>query len=293
MNLVVSHWSANPAVLAVYVAVVAVYLRGFRAAAATAGAGRRGRVAQAVAFHAGLLVVLLALVSPAGYWSREYVWVRSLQDLSLAFFAPSLIVLGAPWLALARGARLPRAAGPGRPGQTASPPGPVRMRWPMVVTVAFCVAWWGWHMPALYDAALRDPAVYAAEVVTYLGLGIALWLQLIGSWPFTPRLGPVQRVMVVAALVVMDTVLAMVLAFGSGVLYPAYVGAGHHILSVVADQQVGGAVLWVLALPPLTIAGVALLLTWFSEEESQALTAGFGRLLGPAKPAWPSGPARR
>jgi len=29
--------------------------------------------------------------------------------------------------------------------------------------------------------ALRYPAAYAAAVVTYLGLGVAFWLQLIGS----------------------------------------------------------------------------------------------------------------
>ena len=35
-------------------------------------------------------------------------------------------------------------------------------------------------------------------------------------------------------------------------------------------------------------AGIALLIRWLNDEESQALTAGFDRLLKPAKPAWPT-----
>jgi len=51
----------------------------------------------------------------------------------------------------------------------------------VLIAIAFNVPWLGWHPPALYDGALRYPAAYAAAVVTYLGLGVAFWLQLIGS----------------------------------------------------------------------------------------------------------------
>jgi cytochrome c oxidase assembly factor CtaG len=80
----------------------------------------------------------------------------------------------------------------------------------------------------------------------------------------------------------------MVLGFGANVIYPAYGGAGHHVLTVVADQQVGGAILWVLVLPSYIIAGVALLVRWLNEEESEAVALGFDRLLQPPKSAWPS-----
>ena len=149
------------------------------------------------------------------------------------------------------------------------------------------VAWCGWHLPLLYDAALRYPVVYAAEVVSYLGLGVAFWLVLIGSPPLSPVLAPLRRVMLLAGTVVVGTLLGMVLVFGYGVAYPSYIGAGHHVLSVVYDQQTGGAVLWVLVLPVYVTAGVALLIRWLKDEEAQALTSGLDRLLKPAKPAWP------
>jgi cytochrome c oxidase assembly factor CtaG len=85
----------------------------------------------------------------------------------------------------------------------------------------------------------------------------------------------------------------MVLSFGTGLLYPAYAGTGHRVLSVVADQQLGGAALWVLILPPFIIVAVALLIQWLNEEESQDLAAGFDRLLTPPKSAWPSRPGLR
>jgi cytochrome c oxidase assembly factor CtaG len=71
-------------------------------------------------------------------------------------------------------------------------------RMSVLAVVAFNVAWCGWHLPVLYDGALRHPVVYAAEVVSYLGLGVALWLQLIGSRPVSPVLAPLCRVTLLA-----------------------------------------------------------------------------------------------
>jgi len=163
----------------------------------------------------------------------------------------------------------------------------------VLTVIAFNVAWCGWHLPALYDGALRYPVVYAAEVVSYLGLGVAFWLQLIGSRPLSPALAPLRRVALVAGTVIVSTVLGMVLVFGSGLAYPGYAGPGHRVLSVVYDQQTGGAVLWMLVLPAYVTVGVALLIRWLKDEEDQALASGLDRLLKPAKPAWPSRPGLR
>ncbi|HEV2450727.1 MAG TPA: cytochrome c oxidase assembly protein, partial [Streptosporangiaceae bacterium] len=150
--------------------------------------------------------------------------------------------------------------------------------------------WVGWHLPLLYDAALAHPVVYAAEVVSYLALGMALWLQLIGSRPLSPVLPPLRRAVLLGATVVVTTLLGIVLVFGYGLAYHAYAGPGSRLLSVVYDQQTGGAVLWVLVLPVYVTAGVSLLIRWLNDEEAQALTSGLDRLLKPAKPAWPTRP---
>src|SRR5689334_12611017 len=127
MNMVVSHWSANAAVLAVVAAVAAAHLRGLRGMAADARRGGDlppGLGREVAAFYGGLFVVVLALLSPLAYWSAHYIWVRSVQDVLLANLAPVFLVLGAPWLVLRRGLpfRLSRAHGPGRgPGAGPDP----------------------------------------------------------------------------------------------------------------------------------------------------------------------------
>ena len=126
MNVVVSNWSANVVALAAYAVAAVTHLLGVRDAVTDAGRQGRslppGQVRRAVAFQAGLLLAVLAVVSPIGYWSYRYIWVRNFQDVILTIAAPALIVLGAPWLPLRRGLGLAgrdrRAAGaPGAPNE--------------------------------------------------------------------------------------------------------------------------------------------------------------------------------
>ena len=297
MNVVVSHWSANLVVLTAYLVTAVAHLLGVRTVAArSAEAGTTrpaGRAGEAIAFQVGLLLVLLALVSPMGYWSQVYVWARSLQDLLLALVAPGLIVLGAPWQPLRAALRMAPALGGAEADEPDRRPSHGWLTVPAAVAAGYNLLWLGWHLPVLYDASARHVLVGAAEVITYLGGGILLWLQLIGSRPHTPAFAPIYRVMLVTGTMVVGTVLGMFLVFGSGTIYPGYRTALHlHPYSVVADQQVGGAVLWLLAMPPLLIVGVALLIQWLNDEEAEAVGSGLDRMLRPPKPVWPV-PARK
>lgn len=294
MNMVVSHWSAGLLALAVLVA-AALHLLGLRGLAADA---RRKRerlpdwvIRESAVFYLGLLAVLLALVSPVAYWAQRFVWVRSVQDVLLAIVAPALIVLGAPWLVLRRGVRYPRQ----EPEMAAVEPEQALgwLRTPIAVTVAFNLAWCGWHLPALYDAARAHGLVFAGEAITYLGCGVLFWRQLIGSRPHVPRLAPLRRVTLLVGTAAFGAGFAMVLVFGSGVLYPGYLSRQHGAVSLVADQQVGGAVLWVLPLVPYFVAMVALLVRWLNDEESAEMATGLDRLLNPARSGATSWPGLR
>jgi putative membrane protein len=298
MNMVVSHWSANAAVLAgclVFAGLHLVGLRGLRLDGRRGGAPLPpGLAREAIACYSGLTVVLLALVSPVGYWAGTFIWVRALQDILLGVVAPALIVLGAPWLVLWRG--LGRAAAETAPvvaeaerATEAAAPAPPRLRsWPVAVTVAFNVVWCAWWLPALFDPGVRHPWVLAVQAVSYLGVGVLFWLQLIGSRPLRPRFAPLYRVMLITATVLCSTVLGMLLGFGANAIYPAYRGVGgHHLLTIAGDQQLAGAELWVLVLLPYVIAGVSLLIRWVNDEESQAVL-GLHRMLRPLRSTWPA-----
>jgi putative membrane protein len=292
MNMVVSHWPASLLALVVLVA-AAAHLLGLRGLAADARRKRErlpdGLAREAAVYYGGLFAVLLALVSPIAYWAQRFIWVRSVQDVLLAIVAPALIVLGAPWLVLRRGVWFPR-----REPETAAVTPEQALGWlrgPIAVAVAFNLAWCGWHLPVLYDSARAHRLVFACEVITYLGCGVLFWRQLIGSRPHVPRLVPLRRVTLVVGTAAIGAAFAMVLVFGSNLLYPGYLGSGHNAASVVADQQVGGAVLWVIPLVPYFVATVALLVRWLDEEESAEMAAGFDRLLKPVRSGWPSWPS--
>jgi cytochrome c oxidase assembly factor CtaG len=289
-----SHWSASWPVLIIYVAVAGVHLAGLpRLLSGRPAAGRRAVIREAAVFQGGLLLAAAAIVSPLGYWSGVYIWVRAIQDLTLALVAPGLIVLGAPWAPLARGLGRPA---PGR-SEAAGPP-PWWLRWPVASVVAFNVIWVAWHLTALFDRVPASRAAAAAEYLLYLGAGTLFWLQLIGSRPWSPAPAPLRRAALLAGTVAVFTVLGMVLVFGASVIYPAYANAAHHVMTVLDDQQLAGAVLWMGMLPPVIVATVAILLRWLGDEESAALSTGLDRLLAQPDPArrgsaWPSRPRFR
>src|SRR5215475_4586616 len=301
MNMV-SHWSANVAALAVYAVAAAAHLLGMRGEATGSGPPRQPhRLARAVVYQAGLLLALLAVVSPMGYWSYRFIWARSLQDVILAIAAPALIVLGAPWGPLSRGLRLSgRLHRQDQGTATDAGDGDAARRnraagwrpWPVAVAVAFCAIWWAWHLPALFDAALHSSVVYALEVASYVAAGTLLWLQLADSPTLRPQLSPLRRVGLLLGVAASGTVLGLIRVYSSGLAYPAYLGFRHHVLDAISDQQVGGAVLWVIPLVPFSIVAVALAVGWLSEDESEATAADFDRLLR-HKSAWPSRPGLR
>ena len=84
----------------------------------------------------------------------------------------------------------------------------------------FCVVWWVWHLSGPFDAAVRSPAVYALEMITYLAAGILMWLQLVESPPLRPQLPPLRRIALVLVLAASGTVLGLIRAYGPGVAYP-------------------------------------------------------------------------
>ena len=151
----------------------------------------------------------------------------------------------------------------------------------------------GWQLPVLFDAAHGSAGIALAEHVSYIAAGLLFWLQLISSRPLSQRTSPMRRVTLLVGTVLASTVVGMVLVFGNGVQYPVYANSAHHLTSVLYDQQLAGAVLWMGMLVPMTVAGVALLLEWFSNEESAELTAGLDRLLAPRPHGWPSRPVNR
>jgi cytochrome c oxidase assembly factor CtaG len=288
-----SHWSASWPALVCYAVVAAAHLTGLRRLrTAQVAASARELRQQALVFHLGLLIALLALVSPVGYFSDVYLWVRALQFLLVAVAATGLMVLGAPWQALRRAVR--PASEQRVPVMDGPPAGaPWLVRWPAAAVLVANVIWLAWQLPALLDAAATSPAVAQACHATCLAAGVVFWLQLIGSRPLSPASMPLRRLALIVGTVGSTTILGMVLVFGSTVLYPVYANSSHHVMKLLDDQQLSGAVLWMGVLPALMIVTAALMIRWLSDEESAERSAGLDRLLTPRTNAWSARPGIR
>ena len=179
------------------------------------------------AFLAGCALLVAALITPLDTLAREYlVWAHLVQNVVLAEWAPLLLVLGiTPPLA----ARLSRS----RAFTLLTRPFVALPLW--VGTYAL------WHLPALYDAALRHQhSLLPLEHVTYVASGLLFWWCV---WQELPhRLGSAARAAYVFAAFVLSAPLGLVLALVPEPLYDFYADAPERVwgLSRLEDQQLGG-----------------------------------------------------
>jgi len=190
-------------------------------------ATRRGRdPLRTAAFLAGCALLVAALVTPLDTLARTYlVWAHLLQNVVLAEWAPLLLVLGIP-PALARisRARVVKA-----------------LTQPFVALPLWVATYAVWHVPALYDAALRRPdSVLALEHATYVAVGVLFWWCV---WQEEPhRLSSGARAGYVVAAFVLSAPLGLVLALVPRAIYGFYADAPERVfgLSRLTDQQLGG-----------------------------------------------------
>ena len=104
MSYITNHWAYDP-----YLVVVAVIRRRSTTSSALGGARidptpeqTRERRRRSLLCYAGLGILLVAVVSPIGYLSDDYFFMHMIQHILIMFFAPILVVVGTPWLPLAR-----------------------------------------------------------------------------------------------------------------------------------------------------------------------------------------------
>jgi cytochrome c oxidase assembly factor CtaG len=254
MTYLTDHWSAGLFVIVAFV-LAAWYEVGIARLPAAERAGYRGL--RSVSYYAGLLVLILTVGSPIGYWSYDYFFIHMVQHLLLMFAVPTLIVAAAPWRPLAAAVRgASQRPGPD-PDQAAdsdpldSKKGPVAalgraVLRPWVSVAIFNVVMIAWHMPGPLDVAERNGVVHNLMYGTFLIAGVLFWLQYIGSPPFRIRWHPASQ----AGALLLTNVMMWILAMAMGILtssswYSVYDHVHGVTLPPFADQQIGAGILWV------------------------------------------------
>jgi cytochrome c oxidase assembly factor CtaG len=221
---------------------------------------RRGRADLAgwdrvALFASGLAVTLFALVGPLDRIADDKLLSAHMgQHVLIGDLGPALMVtalrgpllvflLPAPVLApLARSARVRVALG------TLLRPRVACSLWAANLAI--------WHVPYLYDLALRHQGLHDFEHVCWAFCGILVWTLLVDPGSHR-RLSVGGRVALAAALFAAGQILTDVLVFSFTPLYPAYRGA--YGISALTDQQLSGIAMMVEQLLTLGTC-VALLL---------------------------------
>jgi cytochrome c oxidase assembly factor CtaG len=176
-------------------------------------------------YAAGLIVLAIALSPPVDKLADQLLVAHMAEHLLIGDFAALLIVLGFTGPLLAPLLRI-RAIGWLRV-----------FTHPVVAVVCWAVNFYVWHLPALYQAALRHDAIHALEHATFLGFGIAMWMGLLGPLPKPQWFGNGARLVYIIVVRLIGTVLANAMIFAGTVWYPYYrPGDAHWHISSMADQ---------------------------------------------------------
>jgi cytochrome c oxidase assembly factor CtaG len=262
-------WPIEPWVLLGIEVTAILYLwGGHRRVHATSSSRTR-----ALAFWAGLAVILFALDTPLETLARQLFWAHMTQHLLLIMVAAPLLVVGAPWLQLWRGLPLALRRPLARTlvKHPALAPPRQAFRWLSAPLGAFMVSTaslWFWHWPAAYNLTLSHHLVHHLEHGLFLGLGILFWAQVIDQYPFRARLGSLQRAAYVFLGTIQAWALAAVLAFATAPYYAyAVLPSRPGGISALTDQQVGAGIMWVPGSITFSIVFLTCLYLWFREED--------------------------
>ena len=257
-ELLTTTWDPHPTVLAGCLALAG----GYRLA--TPWQPARGWL-----FLSGTAGLALSLVSPLDTLGDRYLFsAHMLQHLILILLVPPLLLLGTP-PTLAERLLRPRPVN-----------GAERLLGrPAVAWLIGAGTMWAWHLPAFYDAALRDQSVHILQHLTFLVSATVLWWPVLCPAPERQRLGTHLAMLYLFAAALSSSILGIIITFAPTGLYEPYLQpiGDAEILRVLradwgltpdADQQLGGLLMWVPGGLVYLLAMLGLFARWHGEPET-------------------------
>ena len=186
-------------------------------------------------FALGILLLLAAFASPiAAIGEQELFSFHMLQHVLIGDLAPLFLLAGLsgpmlrPLLAFRTVERLRVLANP------------------IVALPIWALNLYLWHVPFLYEAAVRHSAVHALEHVAFFTAGLIMWLPVLETLPAPEWFGTGPKLAYIACVRVVETVLGNVFVWSGAVFYGVY-ARGDELwgISPLQDQGLAGAVMMI------------------------------------------------
>lgn len=212
-------------------------------------------------FGSGLGVIYASLASPIDRIGEEYLFsMHMVQHNIFIYLVPWQILRGIPewmatyWFEQMGGfwQKLYRL-----------------LAYPILAGLIFNLLFTLWHIPFLYDWALRDRMIHNLEHATMLLTAIFAWIPLWGPLRAQRPSHPVQMMYLLGLAIAQLPVFAYV-TFSKTVLYPTYALAPRLTsFSALEDQQVGGVIMKIVAMLVLFIAFTGVFIEWYKAERAR------------------------
>lgn len=255
-------WQPDPWTLLLLAAAALLYGLGLARLLRRSRLGAPQLRMRALAYAGGWLALAAAFASPLDALSDWLFSAHMVQHEALMIVAAPLLVLGRPWAvtlwALPAGWRTAL----GRMQHTPA----FRRGWSAASSalgawLLHVLALWLWHVPRLFEAALRNPALHLLQHFCFFGSALLFWWSVLGRGHAGPP--GAAAMLSIFTTMVHTAALGALLTLAPGIWYPAYLEPAA-ILNVDAlrDQQIGGLIMWVPAGMAYVLAGLVMAWHW-------------------------------
>jgi putative membrane protein len=183
-------------------------------------------------FGLGILILLVAFVSPVHALGERMFSFHMLQHVLLGDLAPLALLAGLTGPIL-------------RPA----------LRWlhrlrvfanPLVALPIWAVNLYLWHLPFLYDAAVRHDSVHAVEHFCFFTGGTIMWLPVLETLPAPEWFGTGAKLGYIAVVRIVETILGNIFFWAGSTFYAVYVHQNRLWgMSALEDQGIAGAVMMI------------------------------------------------
>jgi putative membrane protein len=205
-----------------------------RRAQTLASEGRPVATWRVVSFVSGALMLAVVQVPPFDTLGDEVLIAHMLQHIIIGDIASLLVVFGltGPVLQPLLHIRVTR---------------PLRtLASPVVALLLWTVDMYVWHLPLLYQLAIRHDLVHAAEHACFFWFGALLWLGLIGPLPKPRWFASWGSLVYVVGVRLIGGILGNVLIWTQTVVYPVYKPSdAARGLNPLSDQNLAGAAMMI------------------------------------------------